>query len=442
MTKETKIGLLVGLTFIVLFAIILSKKGPNNTRPPSTFTVADGGASDMSSRLTGFKPLDDAGKVAVEPMLPTPIRPERSDRGMVTMLEREVGQAIPAEGEPIPQLPDSIISRLNLPMIETPVAIEDDTGDSDPVGAADVTNSVVAALNGTSATEQSTAQTPNHTFARGAIPNANTGHEPGSQSNASNPATTSDSTALRTAGGLQDRPDAEPTAVRAAAPTKIIAVHEVQSGESLGKIAAKHYGRATPARIEAIYNANRDQLQSVDAVRANTKLNIPLLEGEYASMFEPAHSLAPAPLDRTATGRPNTSGSGTNMQRDTTVRVPVPVDERSSMVANSANAGMTPGPGRSNPGVARPPQPDRPSAPAVKFAWYEVREKDTLSKIAKSQLGSTKYYNEIYKLNTDIMPDQHKLKPGMKIRIPILDAPRSDSTMTTSSLAVGSATDD
>jgi LysM repeat protein len=74
-------------------------------------------------------------------------------------------------------------------------------------------------------------------------------------------------------------------------PTIIRTVHTVQSGESLGKIAAKYYGRSTPARIEAIFKANRDRLKATHQVKAEQKLDIPDL-GEANSAFEPVSVLA------------------------------------------------------------------------------------------------------------------------------------------------------
>ena len=84
---------------------------------------------------------------------------------------------------------------------------------------------------------------------------------------------------------------AEPQPTKKAEPLPIKTTHEVQPGESLGKIAAKYYGRSTPQRIEALYNANRDVLPSVNAVKANIKLNIPDL-GEKNDQFEPVSSFA------------------------------------------------------------------------------------------------------------------------------------------------------
>ena len=90
MTKETKIGLLVGLTFIILFAIILSKKGPNSTKSTTNMTIADAHLPDSSSRIGGAQPLSGAGKLPVEKILPTPISSDQASRSNITMFEEPV----------------------------------------------------------------------------------------------------------------------------------------------------------------------------------------------------------------------------------------------------------------------------------------------------------------------------------------------------------------
>ncbi len=444
MTKETKIGLLVGLTFIILFAIILSKKGPGNTKAPLSFTVADSGAADGTSPLTGVKPLDRAGKVSVERELPAPAQTEVAPPRVV-MLEEPVGQEIPDEDEPIRPLPESVVSRLNIPMIEVPVNTADVADPEDDI-VDPVTDAVVSALNGTPS-------------GAGAAP---AGSDPSSLArNSSGPAVNlrgTTSLGNPAFGGNQDPMGTDSHLASSPAngqpnrsaegnttppkPMTIVAVHEVQSGESLGKIAAKHYGRATPSRIEAIFNANRDQLESVDAVKANTKLNIPLLEGEYAGMFESVDRLSPPALNGAggANRTDNLANSGsqrnagtTAPRRDETVRIPIPVDgrtpDRSTMTAD-ASRGSVPAPANRETSRARPIEP------AIQFSWYEVRDKDTLSKIARKQLGSEARFREIYKINQDIIPDVHKLKPGMKIRVPAKGEPTRSSSMARESLAI------
>lgn len=60
-----------------------------------------------------------------------------------------------------------------------------------------------------------------------------------------------------------------------------------------------------------------------------------------------------------------------------------------------------------------------PNAPAAKgAATYTVKPGDTLSKIAKDQLGDANAYMEIFKANKDQLSDPDKIKPGQVLKIP------------------------
>ena len=58
-----------------------------------------------------------------------------------------------------------------------------------------------------------------------------------------------------------------------------------------------------------------------------------------------------------------------------------------------------------------------PSAKAA-AATYTVQAGDTLSKIAKDQLGSANAYMKIFEANKDQLSDPDKIKPGQVLKIP------------------------
>jgi nucleoid-associated protein YgaU len=60
------------------------------------------------------------------------------------------------------------------------------------------------------------------------------------------------------------------------------------------------------------------------------------------------------------------------------------------------------------------------------FEWYEVRKGDTLSKIARKELGNERLVNEISKLNK--LNDKKSLKVGSKIRLPSKTVLSGEST--------------
>lgn len=63
--------------------------------------------------------------------------------------------------------------------------------------------------------------------------------------------------------------------------------------------------------------------------------------------------------------------------------------------------------------VAAPPPGATPAA-----RTYTVQAGDTLSKIAKAQLGSAGDYMKIFEANRDQLSDPDKIKPGQVLKIP------------------------
>jgi nucleoid-associated protein YgaU len=68
------------------------------------------------------------------------------------------------------------------------------------------------------------------------------------------------------------------------------------------------------------------------------------------------------------------------------------------------------------PAGATVPKPA--SAAAAAGRTYTVKAGDTLSQIAKDQLGSAGSYMKIFELNKDVLTDPDKIKPGQVLRLP------------------------
>ncbi len=377
MTKETKIGLLVGLAFIILFAIILSEKGATNTATsPSALTLAEG--TSRGPAAPGAEPFDGVGQLNVSSQPPAGSAQGRPNDRHTVMREEPAGRDIPAAGEEVLPLPSDVVNRLNLHAMETEVDV--DEVEAAPAKPMSLSEALSAAL----AKSTAGATTP---------PAVN------------EPKASEDRAAMARASSL------ETAAVKSPEPKKpdprrtmrIIAAHTVQPGESLSKIAARHYGRATPARITALFDANRKTLPSIDRVRAGDKLDIPALDDMETIAFEPVRGF-PAADVVASRGRHRESG----------VRIPIPVGDanaRPSPPARGALASVLPKP------VAPKPAPAKPN-----FRWYQVRDKDTLSGIAKRELGNERRFLDIAKLNRDIIRNKNVIKPGLKIRIPLRTA--------------------
>jgi nucleoid-associated protein YgaU len=170
----------------------------------------------------------------------------------------------------------------------------------------------------------------------------------------------------------------KPAATTPARPERTYVVGE---GESLSTVAKKVYGLEEGnkiANVERIFQANRDILPSVDQVKSGQKLVIP-------------------PLPKTTTVNPNKPSDV----------LPADLFERLETLKRPMAQTQTQAPAASTP------------ATNVQTRWYTVQDGDNLWRIASSQLGAGARYDEIAKLNADLLKDPSKVDPGTKIRLPL-----------------------
>jgi len=192
--------------------------------------------------------------------------------------------------------------------------------------------------------------------------------------------------------GSTAQPDAKPK--KKTLPTRQVAPKEyiVKKGDTVRKIISLEYGRASTKIVGFLVNANKGRIKDKDTIVEGQKLMLPPLPPE---LFEPAPSFDVSRLSGGVRTVTSTELSG--------------------------STGPRPGP-RVAPGLAhRKVKTDGRAAgesarPGPKFRTYEVRQKDTLSSIAKRELGSSALWPEIKKLNRHI--DPKKMQPGMKIKLP------------------------
>jgi len=141
--------------------------------------------------------------------------------------------------------------------------------------------------------------------------------------------------------------------------------YTIEEGDgNLANIAKKFYGEVEGNRIvnvNRIYEANKNVLKSADEIFVGQKLVIPPLPN------------APA--------QNNQSGGILNSNLFERVR--------------SIGGGR-----------------------AENIRWYEVKENDSLWKIADKELGDGNRYKEISKLNANILSDENDLKLGMLLQLP------------------------
>ena len=152
-----------------------------------------------------------------------------------------------------------------------------------------------------------------------------------------------------------------PQPAQSAAQTK---KYTIQEGDgNLANIAKKFYGEREGNRIvnvNRIFEANKNILKSADEIFVGQTLVIPPLPDAPAGNTQPDDIF----------------GSG--------------LFERVRSIGGRAETGR----------------------------WYEVKENDSLWKIAEEQLGDGSRYKEISKLNADILTDENELKLGMRLLLP------------------------
>ena len=52
------------------------------------------------------------------------------------------------------------------------------------------------------------------------------------------------------------------------------------------------------------------------------------------------------------------------------------------------------------------------------FTMYEIKKDDTLQKISKKFYGTYRKWKKIYDVNTDVIKDPNRIKPGTMIKVP------------------------
>jgi nucleoid-associated protein YgaU len=138
-------------------------------------------------------------------------------------------------------------------------------------------------------------------------------------------------------------------------------LHIVCENENLALIAQHYYGKKEGNRqthINRIFNANRNVLSSPDRIRVGQKLMIPPL-----------------------------------------------VKERETIPPDS----------KEHPAVVHPTQPETKLEDTQE---YTVKDGDSLWKIAVSTLGNGSRYQDIVQMNRDLLTDENRLKPGMRLSLP------------------------
>jgi nucleoid-associated protein YgaU len=406
MTRETKVGLIVGLGFIVVFAVILSHKGgqpraagTSDLGPLVDASAATGAAADTTrnrsrhSTATGTPRSDARSPGGANAAANGSARPQpgpgesRLERPKsLTGTEAPAATAQPNSGKtrvPLAEMPDkaqadrgsdSLSPSLKTWLEESP---KKNDADADRMGAtARRTAPPVAA--------------PAPTAAPDAKPVPPTPRE-------ASPAPTPPTSA---------EPAAEPK-------PRVKQEYIVKKGETLIRIAQSVYGKGTPREVDAIVKANKKEVPDVKRIPVGAKLIIPELP---AGQFE----AATFPPSKTAS---NVSEPPVQIALTTPSAGPEPDSKDpkeggATKTSKDAKAAKDTKPTKeAKDDHATSDKPDK-SDKASNWRWYTVQEGETYAGIARKHLGSADRWKEIHELNKGKFRDPLRVPAGAKIKLP------------------------
>jgi len=359
MTRETKIGLLVGLLFIVAFGLVLSGIMPKDS--PSAFPPESRGTSGSGSPVTTRQLTVSQGGVEDQPVASV-VQPGGSS------VVGEVASHVGPGGASVPGTVDSRVVR----PADSPVNAVSPQGGVSPV---------TQPPSYTTPSGQNTIvwRTPAEELAEEMrlAANAQLGH--GQQ------------VGLDPSGGRQQQPGQIQPVQQPVPPVPVNGKkYIVKAGDTLYSIARFHYGNG--AHHTRIFDANKAVLPNPNSLKVGTELVLPALEVTPVSspvVISPTTPTAPA-INQPPGQQPGRTSP--------TVAPPLPAVTE---IARSPNPGSnTPLPLNAGGAVSTPQ------------TTYTVQEGDTLFSIAK-KFGTT--VDKLKKLNG--IENPNFLRVGQKLRL-------------------------
>ena len=370
MARETKVGLLAGLGFIICFAIILANRGPQTpvtTHQP--YDVDSGVDTRIAAANTGSTIRQAPQRVTPAAVETSPVAPQRQAaskyarpsgpiRAVRSSADASIGPAS-SGGEVIPSsYPPRRTNNAGTRAgrVDT---LTQRTASRPPAESSNPGRDSLAALTVPTGAPSLTAPSPDRAKRQrilqahlDAIDAGRTQHTRTGREARQRPHVGVTGTAAIPA---TQRVVSAPAPGRAARPTESRR-YTVVGGDTLSGIAQKHYGTRSAAVINAIFEANRHTLSSPDMLQVGAVLTLP-----------------------TTGGSPRVSPAG-----------PAPARQQTS----------TPDPTQSA------------------LRWYQIKKNDRYVSIAREQLGSASRWREIYELNKDKFPDAQRIRSGVRIKLP------------------------
>ncbi len=238
-------------------------------------------------------------------------------------------------------------------------------------------------------------------------------------------------------------------------------VYRVQPGDSLTRIVREHYGSASGELIRKVYEANRDRMSSPDQLVAGHEIILPDIARQTETMVAEARVAPAAPVadERASAAAPVAAhepsvtyeiesgdtlakiarrhyGTDSREVVDAIVRANARIDDpnrisvgQSIVLPDLVIAGTRspvqlatsdeprqerPAPAQQTQTAAARPKKDDP-----RWEWYELKKGDVYTTVAADRLGTAKRWRELVELNKDIFPNPDRIRHGVKIRVPV-----------------------
>ncbi len=273
MAKETKVGLLAGLAFIICFAVILANRGRQEAVTQRLAFPADQGSGHG-----GLRRAARPGPVAGNPNTPGAPTPTGSGSGQLPVSRPEPSVGTPArpDGQLNPQPAGGTVPGSPLEDDSRFVRSASPTGDQ-------------AMAERVRLLEQRLAQMAGGTHDAPATTAA--GVTPGQADSPASLTAQPVREGTRPAFDAARAPLGSPGSVeRTAVPSVQGRRHVVAAGDSLTRIAERYYGAKSATYIRAIYDANRRVLADPDRLPIGVELVVPDLRESGASLAGGARS--------------------------------------------------------------------------------------------------------------------------------------------------------
>jgi nucleoid-associated protein YgaU len=388
MTRETKIGLLVGLAFIIVIGVLLSDHLSNTSADPQA-RLTESGPNVRSSFTI------PAGTARP----PTPVAAITNVPQNEVMTQQELSSAPDASGAISVSVGGSTST-------VQPLTVMGNRPTQQPWQASDT--DLVPVTSGPLAMASDAPIVTRLPVAGSTRVHANMG------------ATTAAPTASPLLVQVQD--DHEMQAISTAnTKAKVLKEYKAEPGDSLSRMARRFYGANTKSHLDAILAANPQMKGDATKVVAGRTYIIPTVDGAKPAAAKTEASKVEtnkAETDRTTASVDN-SGSLAAPVAPVTQVVPARGSPAIPPPAGtSLSAILTPAPEATATKTEMTKAEKTESTKKTAAGRYTAKDGDTLWKIAAAQMGSGASWKDLKDLNKDVLKGSDTVRPGMVLKLP------------------------